>query len=66
MMITLKHAHYKIHDEVSNNDKVHYSFMKFIIQIIQELTKKCVTKKDVQINLLDGYGNPSNGNNSLQ
>ena len=27
-MITLQHVHYEIHDEVSNNDKVHYSFMK--------------------------------------
>ena len=28
-MITLKHLHYEIHDEVSNNDKVHNSFIKF-------------------------------------
>ena len=27
-MITLQHVHYEIHDEVSNNDKVHNSFIK--------------------------------------
>ena len=27
-MITLEHVHYEIHDEVSNNDKVHNSFIK--------------------------------------
>ena len=27
-MITLKHVDYEIHDEVSNNDKVRYSFIK--------------------------------------
>ena len=27
-MITLEHVHIEIHDEVNNNDKVHYSFIK--------------------------------------
>ena len=30
-MITLEHVHYEIHDEVSNNDKVHNSFIKWKI-----------------------------------
>ena len=32
-MITLHlHVHYEIHDEVSKNDKVHNSFIKFEIE----------------------------------
>ena len=31
-MITLKHVHYEIHDEVRMNDKVHYSFIKVIFK----------------------------------
>ena len=33
-MITLKHDDYEIHDEVSNNDKVQFSFIKKIFSII--------------------------------
>ena len=28
MIITLKHVHYEIHDEVRKNDKVHNGFIK--------------------------------------
>ena len=35
-MITLKHVDYEIHDEVSNNDKVHYSFIKIINRVREE------------------------------
>ena len=31
MRNTLKHVHYEIHDEVSNNDKEHNSFIKTVL-----------------------------------
>jgi len=33
-MITLYHVYYEIHDEVSNNDKVHNRFIKLSIIIL--------------------------------
>ena len=32
-MITLQHVHNKIHHEVSKNDKVHNSFIKYTVEL---------------------------------
>jgi len=34
-MITLQQVHYETHDEVRNNDKVHYSFINISIYVLQ-------------------------------
>jgi len=41
-MITLKHVHYEIFDEVRKNDKVHNSFIKHIMkyQLYPNASKK--------------------------
>jgi len=41
-MITLEHVHSEIHDKVSNNDKVYYSFIK------KEKNRWILNHRDIQ------------------